>query len=224
MLSVVIPTLNAATSLPATLHAVAASDGLVSEIVVSDGGSSDQTVTLAQTAGCRVISGPRGRGAQLAAGAASACGEWLLFLHSDTQLEAGWPAAVRAFCAAPENRERAGYFRFALADAVPAARRLEALVHWRCRALALPYGDQGLVIRAATYRALGGFASLPLMEDVDLVRRLGRARLVELPATAVTSAARYRRGGYLARPLRNLACLGLYFAGLPPRHLQKLYG
>ena len=224
MLSVVIPTLNAATTLPATLAALAASDGLVSEIVVSDGGSADATAALARAAGCRVVAGPRGRGLQLAAGAAAARGEWLLFLHADTCLAAGWPAAVRGFCAAPANHDRAGYFRFALADDAPAARRLEALVRWRCGIFALPYGDQGLVLRAATYRALGGFAPLPLMEDVDFARRLGRARLVALPATAVTSAQRYRRGGYWARPVRNLVCLGLYFAGLPPRHLVKLYG
>jgi len=228
-LAVVIPTLNAAAVLPATLTALglndgAGKDGLVSEIVVSDGGSSDATCALAQSAGCRVIMGPRGRGAQLAAGAAAATGDWLLFLHADTRLEPGWPAVVRAFCAAPANRDRAGYFRFALADDTPAARRLEAIVRWRCRVLALPYGDQGLLLRAATYRALGGFAPLPLMEDVDFVRRLGRARLAELPAAAVTSAARYRRDGYWARPLRNLVCLGLYFAGLPPERLVKLYG
>jgi len=224
MLSVVIPTLNAAVTLPATLAAVAGMDGLVSEIVVSDGGSSDTTRDVAQSAGCRVIVAPRGRGAQLAAGAAATTGEWLLFLHADTRLEPGWPAAVRAFCTTAANQDRAGYFRFALADDTPAARRLETLVRWRCRALALPYGDQGLLLRRATYRALGGFAPLPLMEDVDLVRRLGRSRLVELPATAITSAARYRRDGYWARPLRNLVCLGLYFAGLPPERLVKLYG
>jgi hypothetical protein len=122
------------------------------------------------------------------------------------------------------NRARAAYLRFRLDDRSPAARRIEAIVDWRCRLLALPYGDQGLLIAAAFYRALGGFRPLPLMEDVDLVRRIGRRRLVPLAADAVTSAARYRREGYLSRPLRNLGCLALYFLGLPPRVILRLYG
>ena len=224
MLSVIIPTLNAAAALPASLAALADGGAVIGEIVVSDGGSSDGTADIARAAGCRVVEGPRGRGVQLGAGAGAARGDWLLFLHADTCLEAGWAAAVQAFCAEPANARRAGYFRFALADAAPAARRLEAIVAWRCRTLGLPYGDQGLLIAAAAYRALGGFPAVPLMEDVELARRIGPANLVALPVPAVTSAARYRRGGYWLRPLRNLLCLGLYFAGVAPTRLAKLYG
>lgn len=224
MLSVIIPTLNAASGLPETLAALGEGAGLIGEIIVSDGGSSDGTRAVARHAGCRMVEGERGRGPQLASGAAAARGDWLLFLHADTRLDAGWAAAVRRVCADPALADHAAFFRFALADAAPAARRVEALVDWRCRRLGLPYGDQGLLIRAATYRALGGFARIPLMEDVDLVRRLGRANLVALPVRAVTSAARYRRHGYWARPLRNLVCLGLYFAGVAPARLARLYG
>jgi rSAM/selenodomain-associated transferase 2 len=222
MLSVVIPTWNAAASLPRVLAALAEGGPLVSEIVVSDGGSTDNTVAVAG-ATATVITGARGRGAQLRAGADQARGSWLLFLHADTVLAPGWAAAMRAFCT-PANAERAAYFRFALDDDSAAARRLEALVAWRCRALALPYGDQGLLIGAPLYRALGGFAPLPLMEDVDLVRRLGRSRLAALDVAAVTSAARYRRDGYWRRPARNLLCLSLYLAGVPPRHVARFYG
>ena len=88
----------------------------------------------------------------------------------------------------------------------------------------LPYGDQGLLIHRDLYRAVGGYRRLPLMEDVDLVRRIGRDNLVPLAADALTSAARYRRDGWLLRPLRNLTCLTLYFAGVPPQTLQRLYG
>ena len=222
MLSVIIPTLNAAASLPASLASLA--DGTPGEIIVSDGGSSDGTTDVAAAAGCRVFAGARGRGAQLKAGADAARGDWFLFLHADTCLEAGWAATVRSFCAEPANARRAGYFRFALADTAPAARRLESIVAWRCGTLGLPYGDQGLLIHAAAYRALGGFAAVPLMEDVELVRRIGRANLVALPARAVTSAVRYRREGYWLRPLRNLLCLGLYFAGVAPARLARFYG
>lgn len=219
-LSVVIPTLNAAAALPATLACVGAAD----DIVVADGGSTDGTVAVARRAGARVVTGPRGRGAQVCAGAAAATGTWLLFLHADTRMEDGWGACAAAFMAAPENAERAGYFRFALDDPAAAARRLERLVAWRNRRLALPYGDQGLLLSRAFHDALGGFRPMPLMEDVDMVRRIGGRRLVPLAAAAVTSAARYRREGYLLRPARNVLCLGLYFLGVPSHRLVALYG
>ena len=131
--------------------------------------------------------------------------------------------AVDAFVAQLGAENRAGYFDFALDDRAAAARRLEKLVAWRCRFLGLPYGDQGLLISRALYDAVGGFAPLPLMEDVDLVRRLGRRRLARIGARCVASARRYRQDGYWRRPLRNLLCLALYFARLPPKRIARLY-
>jgi len=125
--------------------------------------------------------------------------------------------------AAPGAENQAAAFRFALDDPAPAARRLEALVAWRCRALGLPYGDQGLLLSRALHDAVGGYRPLPLMEDVDLVRRIGRRRVVILDAAAVTSAVRFRAGGYLRRSARNLACLALYLAGMPPPLIARLY-
>ncbi len=93
----------------------------------------------------------------------------------------------------------------------------------RSRLPGLPYGDQGLLIASGHYREIGGFKPLCLMEDVDMVRRIGRRNIASLPATAITSAARYRRDGYVWRPLRNLCCLLLYFAGAPPAMIAKLY-
>jgi rSAM/selenodomain-associated transferase 2 len=220
-ISVIIPTLNAAETLPGSLATVSAAP--VREIVVVDGGSVDETVSIARAAGGRVIGATRGRGTQLAAGAAAAMGEWLLFLHADCQPEPRWPDAVAAFVTAPQAPSWAGYFDFALDDAAPAARRLERIVAWRCLLLALPYGDQGLLISRALYDAVGGFAALPLMEDVDLVRRLGRGRLARIGVQCVASGGRYRRDGYWRRPLRNLLCLSLYFAGMPPERIARLY-
>ena len=221
-----IPTLDAASGLGASLAAieVARGAGLLREIVVADGGSADATAAIAEAAGARVVRAPRGRGSQLAAGAAAAEGEWLCFLHADTQPGPRWCDAVAGFIADPANAERAGYFAFRLDDGSSSARRLERLVAWRSRVLGLPYGDQGLVIAKRFYSELGGFPALPLMEDVALVRRIGRRRLVALEATALTSAARYRRDGYLRRSLRNLVCLTLYFLGVSPRLIQRLYG
>ena len=196
---------------------------MVREIIVADGGSSDETLARAGSAGARVVIAARGRGVQLAAGAAAASGDWLLFLHADCRLEPGWESAVDAFLTAAEAESRAGYFDLALDDPAPVARRLEHIVAWRCRVLALPYGDQGLLMARTLYDNVGGFAPLPLMEDVDFVRRLGRRRLTRIGARCIASARRYRRDGYLRRPLRNLVCLSLYFAGVPPTRIVRLY-
>ena len=221
-ISVVIPTLDAADELPRTLAALAGSAS-IREIIVSDGGSRDETASIAHAAGARVMTGPRGRGVQLIAGAAAATGEWLLFLHADCRLTPDWEKAVAEFIARPGASDRAGYFGFALDDSDPAARRLERIVAWRCRVFGLPYGDQGLLLARGLYDAVGGFAAIPLMEDVDFARRLGRHRIAPIGAQAVSSARRYRRDGYLRRPLRNLLCLSLYFAGVPPQRIAGLY-
>jgi hypothetical protein len=138
-------------------------------------------------------------------------------------LAPGWSTAVAAFLAAPENSTRAAYFRLRLDDAGSLPRWLEAGVALRCRWLALPYGDQGLLLARTFYHSLGGFRPLPLMEDVDLARRIGRRRLSSLDVVATSSAARYRRDGYVFRILRNLTCLALYYLGVPPRLIRRIY-
>ncbi len=213
-LSIIIPTLNAAISLPTTLAAL----GEVAEVIVVDGGSTDATVSIAIAFGATVRIASRGRGSQIAAGIAAAGQPWLLLLHADTCLSPGWQAAARG------NASQAGYFRFVLDSRDPRARRLERIVAWRGRVLGLPYGDQGLLIHRDLLHAVGGMKPLPLMEDVDLVRRLGRARLAALPADAVTSAQKWEDQGYLRRSTRNLLCLSLWFAGVPPRLIQRIYG
>jgi glycosyltransferase involved in cell wall biosynthesis len=195
----------------------------VDAIVVADGGSTDATRAIAEAAGARVIAAPRGRGSQIAAGVACATTPWLLLIHADTRPAPGWRQAAAAFMADPAQAGRAGFFRFALDDAAPQARRLERAVAWRCRRLALPYGDQGLLIRADTLAAVGGVRPIPIMEDVDLARRLGRGRLVALDAAFVTSAARWRAEGWWRRSARNLSCLALFFLGVPPARIVGLY-
>src|SRR5512132_3561360 len=215
--------MNAGNVLRPTLAALSADSRLAREVIVADGGSIDDTPLLAIDGGAIFLEAQRGRGRQLAAGAAAAAGDWLLFLHADTQPQAGWTQPVWAFMADPGNRFYAGYFRFALDDPARAARLVERVVRLRGRLLGLPYGDQGLLIGRTFYDKLGGYKQIPLMEDVDIVRRIGRNRLRPIAATAVTSADKYKRDGYLLRPLRNLFMLALYTAGVSPRFLSALY-
>lgn len=229
MLSIVIPTLNAAVTLPRTLCALVpgAIDGLVKEVIIADGGSRDATGEIADAAGATLIGAERGRGCQLAAGAAAARGEWLLFLHADTVLEDGWEKEVRAFIAGAAlegDFERVACFRFALDDRGPGARVLEAFVAARCALFALPYGDQGLLISRRLYDRLGGFGTMPLMEDVDMIRRIGRGRLRSMRHSAVTSAERYRREGFVRRGVRNVTCLAMYYLKVPPGVITRFYG
>lgn len=228
MLSVIIPTLNAAKTLPATFGALmdALVDGMISEVIITDGGSSDATSDLAETTGAIFISQETAsRGGQQKAGASAAKANWLLFLHADTELETGWHEEVRGFIsqhqAAPENAPAAA-FRFALKDTGLKPALLTGLVRARCRCLHLPYGDQGLLISKALYEKLGGHAAIPLMEDVELIRRLPQPPHY-FSARAFTSAERYKSEGYLRRGFSNLYCLTAYLRGKDPAIIRTWY-
>jgi len=206
MISVVIPALNAQAALPRCFDSLigATVRGLVKEVVVADGGSSDDTLMIADAAGCHVVHAGRERAAQLAAGAKAARGDWLLFLLPQTALEAGWENEAESFMASVSlERPRAAAFRFALDDFEPKARRREGAVAWRTRLFALPYGDQGLLIPRRMYQKLGGYRAVA-MEDADLVRRIGRSRLVQLRSRAINKPAPQDRRGALVAMLHAL--------------------
>lgn len=217
MLSIVIPILNAGETLSRCLSAIE----LVDEIVIVDGGSHDDSIAIASQAGARLIEAPANRGGQLRAGAEAASGDWLLFLHADTILAPDWRAAVAAHIAV--HPHCAACFGFRLDDGAWQARLIEAGVAFRTRALGLPYGDQGLLISRTLYDQLGGFRALALMEDVDMIRRVGLQRLRILPTIALTSAERWRRDGWWRRSVRNLTCLLAYSLGAPPERIVGLY-
>lgn len=228
-LGVVIPALDAAPGLRATLAALAPGRACFDlDIVVVDGGSQDDTVAIARAGGARVVTSEPGRGQQLHTGAGAVAGEGLLFLHADTVLSPEWAVTLRAAIEQPGADDRAFYFRFALDDDHPGARRVERWVARRCRNANLPYGDQGLALPRDLYEKLEGFAPMRLMEDVNFVTRIkhrcGPESLIELDAVALTSAARYRRDGYWVRPARNALCRMMYFAGFPLRTIAKVYG
>lgn len=219
-ISVVIPTLDAQAALPACLDGLmeGLEAGLIRELVISDGGSRDATLGIAEEVGAVIVRGPASRGGQLRRGAAAAHGRWLLFLHADTVLPAGWAACVKAHL--PTGRPAHFRLRF---DARGAAPRIVAgWANLRARLLRLPYGDQGLLISRAEYDAAGGYRDIPLMEDVAMARVLGR-RLAMLPLAVLTSAAKYRRDGWLRRGARNLSLLLRYLAGADPERLAGRY-
>ncbi|MCI4662741.1 MAG: TIGR04283 family arsenosugar biosynthesis glycosyltransferase [Neomegalonema sp.] len=221
-LSVIIPTLDAAPQLAKGLAPLVSgvSEGLIRELILSDGGSRDDIAELAEGIGAHLVRGEKGRGGQLARGAEAASGDWLLFLHADTLLPPGWVDTVFAHI---ESSERAAVFRLAF-DAQGLAPRLVAgWANTRSTLLALPYGDQGLLISRPLYRAIGGYRPIPLMEDVDMIRRLGRARITLLPATVITSAAKYERDGWGRRGLRNWSCLARYYLGVAPDKIAERY-
>lgn len=219
-ISVIIPALNAAASLKQTLDSV---NDIAEDCIVVDGGSEDGTREVAIANGARVIEVPPGRGGQLAAGALEAEGDWFLFLHADTKLGSSWPIEVASFTR-EGKADQAACFTFALDDPSRAARRLERIVAWRCRKFGLAWGDQGLFISRAFYDRVGGYRTdMPLFEDVDLVRRIGRDNLTLFETRATTSAARYRKSGYLRRSARNLLCLSLYYLRIPPATIAGLY-
>lgn len=227
LISVVIPCLNGEARLPACLDALVGPtvDGLVREVIVVDGGSTDQSVLIADGFGARVMETEPGRGTQLRAGAEAAKSDWLLFLHADTVLADDWSKDAAIFV--KEGAMRAAVFtlRFDTSGFAPNIVSGGAMV--RTRLLKLPYGDQGLLISRALYDAVGGFGNMPLMEDAEFIRRLtkkhGRKALEVLPARAITSAARYERDGYFTRVFKNSCILLRFLMGASPEALKRSY-
>lgn len=221
-LSVIIPTLNAADRLGPCLGALgeALFEGLIAEVILADGGSSDDIALVADGVGARLVEAPRGRGRQLAAAASTAQGSWMLFLHADSVLDAGWHEAAHRHIA--DHPDRAGFFALRFDVSHVPARLVAGWANLRAGWLGLPYGDQGLLVSRALYDSVGGYPEIELMEDVALSRRL-RGRLRPLGAGITTSAERYEREGWLSRGARNLWTLARYLLGVDPARLAQGY-
>lgn len=219
-LSVVIPSLDEAESLPRLLADLAPLRAVGAEVVVVDGGSTDGTAEAARAAGATVISTARGRGLQLAAGATASHGDTLLFLHADIRL----PGHTITWILEQFPVTRPWAFRLRIDRDSPSLRAVAWGANLRSRLLALPYGDQGLLIRRAEYEAAGGFAAVPLMEDVLIARQLrARAPIALAPVEIVASSRRWDRDGTWRRSARNLLLLGRFLLGASPESLVRHY-
>ena len=219
-ISVIIPTLNEAPWLAATLAAIPRHE--VAEVIVADGGSHDRTVEIARNYGAATVASLPGRGPQQNVGASLASGEILLFLHADTLLPPGFSRDIATTLAAPGVV--AGAFRLAIADQRAGLRVVEFFANLRAGWLGLPYGDQALFLRAADFQALGGYAGIPLFEDAELVRRLKKRGAIRLTASSVrTSARRWQRLGILRTTVRNQLLLLGFLLGVSPLRLARWY-
>jgi rSAM/selenodomain-associated transferase 2 len=219
-LSVVIPALDECEHLPATLQSLRSEGGAVEPIVV-DGGSSDGTWRLRdEFPWARFVHSARGRGPQLDTGAGVATAPLLLFLHADTRPPAGFLTLIEQALSRPQVV--AGSFCLSFDNRNPLLR-----FYARCSRLNHPlftYGDQGLFTRRSIFEAVGGFAGLPFLEDVDILRRLRRlGRVVKVPMPVVTSARRFVAGGIVRQQIRNVLLVAAYHAGVSPQRLAGWY-
>jgi len=222
--SVIIPVFHEAALIEKTIehvHALAADRSI--EVLVVDGDLSGETIREIWDDTVRTAIAEPGRGIQLNCGASLAKGDLLLFLHVDTRLPAG---AFAKIAAAMENRRIiGGAFRLAIDSRRLPFRVIERGVQYRSRMLGLPYGDQGIFVRRQDFQALGGFRNAPIMEDVDLMRRIRKqkGRILILDDPIVTSARRWEQEGILYCTLRNWCLMLLFFLGIPPEKLLRLY-
>jgi rSAM/selenodomain-associated transferase 2 len=220
MLSIIIPTLNESAVIEATLGAVAKLRGWV-EVLVVDGGSEDGTSDIVRRCGVRLINAPRGRGTQMHAGAGTATGDIFWFLHADTQPPEDAPSQIRDALADPGVA--GGYFTIRF-DGPRYAARLLTWVYPRLRWLGLCYGDSGIFVRRTAYEQSGGFRPFPIFEDLDLLRRLKRCgRFVRLPQTITASSRRFEGRSFILTFARWTALQVLYWVGVSPRFLDRLY-
>ena len=226
-ISIIIPALNEAETIGRTLDSVedsvrdSAGDSAAEWIVV-DGDSEDRTAEIARARGATVVTAPRGRASQMNAGAKIARGETLLFLHADTRLPPGFAEEVRRTLDLPGVA--AGAFSLRIDGAGRRIEWVERAANWRSRILQLPYGDQGFFLKAEVFRSLGGFPELPLMEDLEMARRVrGHGRIAISPLGVVTSARRWERVGVVRATLLNQLFLLAYLLGMPPRRIAEWY-
>ena len=220
LLSVIIPTLNESAHIDGVLHDL--SHGEATEIIVADGGSRDTTIEQAAACNVRLCQGPPGRARQMNQGAALARGALLFFLHADSRLPAGFDRVIRRTLDA--THVAAGAFSLGIDADGQKMRMVEYWANLRSHYLWMPYGDQGLFLKAARFHQGGGFPELPIMEDFAMMQHLRKTgRIVTVPERIYTSPRRWRRLGVLRTTLTNQAIIAGYLLGVPADRLSRWY-
>jgi uncharacterized protein len=219
LLSIIIPALNEERTIAETIRPLMGISDV--EVIVADGDSSDATVSIARDLGAIVVAARRGRGRQMNAGAALSSGETLLFLHADSKLPPNYLATIHSLLS---ERCLAGAFRLHIAAPGWQLRWVERAANLRSRVLQLPYGDQGLFMRAESFYQIGGYPNWPLLEDYELCRRLRKQGTIWLATDSVsTSARRWRKLGAVRTTLINQSTLLGFHLGISPEQLARWY-
>ena len=201
-ISVIIPTINEASNLPLLLSDLSAIN-LDGEIIIVDGGSEDKTVDIAKIYGAKVYkSKERNRGLQLDIGAQNSKGDWLMFLHADTRLTNDWFAKIKLVLKG--DKKFIYYFKFKVNHKKKIYRILEIFVEIRSKYFKKPYGDQGLIIHRSNYLKNNGFKKIPLMEDVDFLKRLNnKNNLKQLNLPIFTSSRKWEGTNIFHQAFKN---------------------
>jgi rSAM/selenodomain-associated transferase 2 len=218
-ISVIIPTLNEELMIKETFKRL----GKAIEIIVVDGGSNDKTREIAKTLGAKVIiSAKKGRALQMNLGGKIAKGDILLFLHADTLLPPDYQELI--INTLSESNVIAGAFQLKIEGQEKSLRLVEKLVNWRSRFFSLPYGDQGIFLKASVFEDLSGFPELPIMEDFELIQRLKkRGKIAIVSSAVVTSGRRWRKLGVWKTTIINQLVILGYYLKIPPKLLKHFY-
>ncbi|HEY9694333.1 MAG TPA: TIGR04283 family arsenosugar biosynthesis glycosyltransferase [Oculatellaceae cyanobacterium] len=218
-ISIIIPVLNEANTITPTLANLKNASNV--EIIVVDGGSKDETITLAKSSGVQVISSSLGRATQMNLGATVATGDILLFLHADTRIPHDFDILIRKALA---GNFIAGAFELKIDANLRGIRLIEKMVNLRSHLFSLPYGDQAIFIWSKVFKKIGGFPDLPIMEDFELMRQLKRLGKIEIiPQPVITSGRRWQKLGVIKTTLINQLIIIGYFLGVSPDQLARWY-
>ncbi|MEH2368862.1 TIGR04283 family arsenosugar biosynthesis glycosyltransferase [Nostoc sp.] len=219
-ISIIIPAINEAGNIKKAIATTQANLNI--EVIVVDGGSSDDTVAIAQSLNVKVISSSPGRAVQMNAGAVAASGEILLFLHADTLLPTGFDEMIRTALQQPGTV--AGAFKLRIDASRLSLRWVEWGVNVRSHFYQMPYGDQAIFLTKEVFQQIGCFPELPIMEDFELMRRLkGIGHIVIISTPVVTSARRWLQKGVLKTTLLNQIVIIAYLLGVSPERICSWY-